>query len=368
MKINIGNIKIKNKINIGTIKLGIKKVYPELENLEITPRAFEQKFNHPNSYGYDEITVNPIDIKLQNKEVTDDGVYTADSEYDGLGKVTVNTEETIMKKYLDTNIKDNPIGGVKAFIKKLPKIDISKASSLANFCDGFMSLKEAPDLDTSHIQSMYKMYNQCRELEGTVNIDGSSCTTMENIFNECYKIKKVIFNNTSNVTKFTYAFRQCRELESVEGIDTGNATILSQIFAGCNALTKLPYLDTKNVQIFSMAFHSLSIVDLQLLEAGNCNNMSETFTYLNYLKNFPGMHDLGKAYDTTKQANYGNYTFKLTSSTGLTHESLVSIINNLYDIKTKGCKTQSLYIGSRNLAKLTSEEINSATLKGWTVS
>ena len=368
MKINLGKIKVKDKINIGNIKLGIKKVYPELENLEITPRAFEQKFNHPNSYGYDEITVKAMEVNLQEKEVTDDGVYTADSEYDGLGKVTVNTEDTIINKYLDTNIKDNPIGGVKAFIKKLPKIDISEATSLANFCDGFMSLKEAPDLDTSHIQSMYKMYNQCRELDGTVNIDGSSCTTMQNIFNECYKIKKVIFNNTSNVTNFTYAFRQCRELESVEGMDTGNATVLSQIFAGCNALTELPYLDTKNVQNFSMSFHSLSIVDLQLLEAGNCNDMSETFTYLNYLKNFPGMHDLGKAYDTTKQANYGNYTFKLTASAGLTHESLVSIINNLYDIKTKGCKTQSLYIGSKNVAKLTSEEIAVATAKGWNVS
>ena len=61
------------KITIKPAKIGIdfktQKVYPELENLEITPRAFEQKFNHPNSYGYDEITVNPIDIKLQNKEV-----------------------------------------------------------------------------------------------------------------------------------------------------------------------------------------------------------------------------------------------------------------------------------------------------------
>ena len=358
---------IVNKKNIDII-INAKKIFPTLENLEITPRVFEQKFNHPNSYGYDEITVKAMEVNLQEKEITDDGVYTADSEYDGLGKVIVNTEETIMKKYLDTNIKDNPKGGAKAFIKKLPKIDISEATSLANFCDGFMSLKEAPDLDTSHILSMYKMYNQCRELDGTVNIDGSSCTTMENIFNECYKIKKIIFNNTSNVTNFTYAFRQCQELESIEGIDTGNATVLSQIFAGCNALTGLPYLDTKNVQNFSMSFHSLSIVNLQLLEAGNCNNMSEAFTYLTYLKNFPGMHDLGKAYDTTKQANYGNYTFKLTSSAGLTHESLVSIMNNLYDIKTKGCKTQSLYIGSKNVAKLTAEEIAIATSRGWSVS
>ena len=85
------------KITIKPAKIGIdfktQKVYPELENLEITPRAFEQKFNHPNSYGYDEITVNPIDIKLQNKEVNptkEKQTVTSDSQYDGLREVTVN--------------------------------------------------------------------------------------------------------------------------------------------------------------------------------------------------------------------------------------------------------------------------------------
>ena len=50
------------KINIKPTNINIKlkgqKIYPALENLEITPRGFEQKFNHPNSYGYNEVTVN----------------------------------------------------------------------------------------------------------------------------------------------------------------------------------------------------------------------------------------------------------------------------------------------------------------------
>ena len=46
----------------------------------------------------------------------------------------------------------------------------------------------------------------------------------------------------------------------------------------------------------------------------------------------------------------------------------MNIINNLYDIKTKGCNPQGLVLGSINLAKLTSEEIAIATNKGFNVS
>ena len=46
----------------------------------------------------------------------------------------------------------------------------------------------------------------------------------------------------------------------------------------------------------------------------------------------------------------------------------MNIINNLYDIKTKGCNTQKLILGTTNLHKLTSEEIAIATSRGWTVS
>ena len=46
----------------------------------------------------------------------------------------------------------------------------------------------------------------------------------------------------------------------------------------------------------------------------------------------------------------------------------MNVINNLYDIKTKGCKVQDLRLGATNLAKLTAEEIQIATDKGFNVS
>lgn len=45
----------------------------------------------------------------------------------------------------------------------------------------------------------------------------------------------------------------------------------------------------------------------------------------------------------------------------------MNVINNLYDIKSKGVKTQTLQLGDTNKAKLTAEEIAIATNKGWNV-
>ena len=86
------------------------------------------------------------------------------------------------------------------------------------------------------------------------------------------------------------------------------------------------------------------------------------------LANLGGLENLGQAYLTTAAANYNNYTLNLSSCSQLTHDSLMNVINNLYDIATKGCNTQKLQLGSTNLAKLTEDEIQIATAKGWTVS
>ena len=112
-----------------SIGMGIKEIYPPIENLEVTPTKEQQVFNHENSYGYDEVVVEPIpdeyiipdgtldvdangdvDVtmfrmarvgvytppNLQDKEITinENGTHNivADEEYDGLNQVAVTVD------------------------------------------------------------------------------------------------------------------------------------------------------------------------------------------------------------------------------------------------------------------------------------
>lgn len=96
--------------------------------------------------------------------------------------------------------------------------------------------------------------------------------------------------------------------------------------------------------------------------------------YVSGFENFTGIQNLGKGF-SREQSNYSNYVFNLSYCRDLTHDSLMNVINGLYDLNLTynvagggTLYTQKLVLGSTNLAKLTDDEIAIATAKGWTVS
>ena len=60
-----------------------------------------------------------------------------------------------------------------------------------------------------------------------------------------------------------------------------------------------------------------------------------------------------------------NFSVSLSSSSYLTHDSIIGLLNNLKDLTGDTAKTITL--GSTNLAKLTDEEKAIATNKNWTL-
>ena len=153
------------------------------------------------------------------------------------------------------------------------------------------------------------------------------------------------------LTRTRYMFYNCFNLTSLDlsSFDTSNATQMHNMFYYCRNLITISKLNASKVtNVNSFAYGCTSLTD------------------------FGGLENLGQAYSTTSSANSSSYKLDLSSSTLLTEQSLINVLTNLYDIATRGCKTQQVVLGSTNLAKLTSEEgqqaLSSATEKGWSIS
>ena len=130
------------------------------------------------------------------------------------------------------------------------------------------------------------------------------------------------------------------------------------MFDRCRVLTNegligFETVKLNNVNIMSTVFREcgLETIDLSNWDVGNVTNLTDLVKDCRKLANFI----------PPKNINVSISDF--TNSTLLTAEQLVSIINNSNTVST----TQTLTLGATNLAKLTTEQIQIATDKGWTV-
>ena len=185
------------------------------------------------------------------------------------------------------------------------------------------------------------------------------------MFYNCKNITSIPLLDTSNGIDFSYMFANCENLISVPLLNTSKGTDFKQMFINCRKITIFPQIDTSKGTNFDTMFMNVLNTEtfIPLLDFSSAINVSNIF-YQAEISNLGGFLNLGKAYLITQSANYNYYTFNLSELRTLTHDSLINVINNLYDIATKGCNVQKLTLGSTNMSKLTVEEIAIATNKG----
>lgn len=248
------------------------------------------------------------------------------------------TTELIPASNFDTEINSIETGGgdindyfinkptaktIVSWIKKLPTMDFSnlKNDAFYELFRNMYNLKEVKIINSEQVSGWanYMFYN----------------TTLL----ESYEIDGNLINCKSHNSLFSYS-----GIKEIKNINTSNSTNLGAFANYCSNLTDIDELDGSNV----IAVNAFCVASSNLV-------------------NFGGIKNLGKAYLTTQNANYSLYGLDLSTNTNLTHESLMNVINNLYDIASAGVQTQKLTLGSTNLAKLTEEEIAIANNKGWTI-
>lgn len=329
------------------------------------------------------------------KTITTNGAYVASDEgLDGYSEVNVETAGVDINEYLSDTITSgsSALGGwAKTLLKFREPLTVQGTN--ASYMFAYCPLTTIPQIDTSNITYTYNMFKNCTNITTIPSLNTSKVTYMNSMFQYCDSLITIPQLDTSKVTDFAFMFDYCEKLETVPELDTSSATNMRSMFANCSSLTTIPLFNTSKVNSIAYMFEKCSnLVSIPQLDTSNATGMYNVFVDCTHLTTIPklntskvkemayaffncialttlgGFENLGQAYLTTANANYSNYTLDLHYATLLTHESLMNVINNLYDIGTAGVQTQQLILGSTNIAKLTAEEIAIATSKGWTVS
>ena len=193
------------------------------------------------------------------------------------------------------------------------------------------------DIDTSNVIDVSYLYDDCNSLARVPMMNFSKVKAMEYTFNYCYRLESIPQFDTSNVTTFRNCFYQCSSLVTIPELNTSKATKVDGMFGGCYSLRSVPLLDFGNVDDIYNLFGWNDIKTLT--DLGGFKNLKISCTgNLNLLPN-------------------------------LTVQSLMNVINNLYDFRANGdsTTTETLQLGTTNLNKLTDEQKAVATNKGWSL-
>ena len=238
-----------------------------------------------------------------------------------------------------------------------------------NMTNAFYECNEVKNifgLDTSNVTNMLNAFKQCWVLVEIPQLDTSNVTTMNGIFYECKAITSIPQLDTSNVTTMNEMFRGCESLQTVPLFDTSNVTNMSYMFYGCKKLTTIPAFDTSKVTSFSDMFNNATnIISIPLLDCSKVNYGSNinlfSSTTMTYLTDLGGFKDLGMVKGFNKPSYF------LRNCPNLTKDSVLNVLNNLYDRKTAGYSVVTLPFHANALALLSDEEKAIATNKGWTL-
>ena len=214
-------------------------------------------------------------------------------------------------------------------------------------------------LDTSNVTNMYNMFYGCSNLLSIPQLDTSNVTNMYNMFYGCSNLLSIPQLDTSKVTDMSYMFYDCNKLTTIPQLNTSNVTNLNSIFQDCGNLLSIPQLDTSNVTNISYMFQGC--IYLRSIPLLDCSKVKSAYDILN-----PSYY--GDQVHLTYMGGFKNLKVNLDiqKAPNLTVQSLMNVINNLYDFRANGeSTTKTLTLGTTNLNKLTDEQKAVATNKGW---
>lgn len=179
--------------------------------------------------------------------------------------------------------------------------------------------------------------------------------SIQSLFFNCQNLASVNFNNfivnETNGLSFSYMFYNCRSLTTLNLGDFSNRNAiynLSNTFNSCSNLTAINFGN---------------------FDAGNINNLNKAFYGCSNLTTLQGqINNLGKAYAPLNSWWQGNEADINFTSSPLTRESALIILNGLYNLAEANITSRNIYFSTNTKALLTDTDIEPAKNKGWQIS
>ena len=258
-------------------------------------------------------------------------------------------------------------------LTSVPQIDTSKVTSTNRMFYGCSNLTSVPHLDLSEATTMIDMFNNCSKLTNIASISNTSkVTSITSTFRQCYSLTSIPYFDTSNVTNMEYAFGNCSSLTTMPQLDYSKVTTTAYMFQGCSEMIELPDFNTVKATNFGgYSYNSwLSYSNkLQKLGAVNCDSVTNIDYFFggqvkDSLTDFGGCINLG----AKSSVSNTNSNYFMLYAPNLNYQSLLNVLNGLYDRKTAGYGVLTLKLHANHKAMLSDDDIAIATNKGWTIS
>ena len=177
--------------------------------------------------------------------------------------------------------------------------------------------------------------------------------------------------NTSKVVDMSYMFSGCSKLTTVPEFDCSAVRNVDGMFYSCSKLTTVPNMNCYNLRTFNYSGTTWLQTTSSVKSIGElrCDSIADVRTIFgsttnNNITYFGGAKNLGKMYNVSNTAGTNAFVY----APNLTHESVMNIINGLYDRASVGYPILELKLHANHLALLSDEEKAIATNKGWTLS
>ena len=191
--------------------------------------------------------------------------------------------------------------------------------------------------DWKYVYNWSGMFAECRNLKRVLNFP-QYVTPQHHVFNmfyNCTKLEEAPYFEMNKIVMTNGMFKECSSLTTIPSYDMSNVMFAKSMFYGCSNLTTIPYLNCEKLI-----------------------NTTEMFLNCRSLTNVGGF-------------GYIKCTIDLSSCYNLTTQSIVNIIEGLYDFdywaeepdSTQG--TLTLY--NRLSSVVTDEMMAKATSKKWNI-